>query len=217
MTLSTGGSRIKRQGNFTRLLTGEAFRAQQLSDPNQAVLLSQAAATLNLRRFMKTVRTRTFFAASLLAGFAALILWLGGVTPSVRASSEQSGRLRITKECSAYTGGAGSFCTITSSNFAAIPIGSKVLYDQAAGVPAGLLDSNVVLDAGNGNRAVGRCTLDGATSVGICTFSDGIGELAGFHARVDVSPFPGDLVNYHWRGTYSFAELGRQHDEHGDR
>jgi hypothetical protein len=98
-------------------------------------------------------------------------------------------------------------------NLAAIPAGSKVLYDQAAGIPAGLLDSNVVLDAGNGNRAVGRCTLDGVTSLGICTFSDGTGELAGFTARVNVSPFPSDLINHHWRGIYSFTEPG----EHGDR
>ena len=40
-------------------------------------------------------------------------------------------------------------------------------------IPAGMLDSNVVLDAGNGNRAVGRCTLDLVTGLGLCTFSDG--------------------------------------------
>jgi hypothetical protein len=162
---------------------------------------------------MKTIRTQTIFASFAIAGLAALILSLGPGSASVAASG-RSGRLHITKECSQYTGGAGSFCTITSSTLREIPAGSKVLYDQPAGIPAGLLDSNVVLDAGNANRAVGRCTLDGVTSLGICTFSDGTGELTGFTARVDVSPFPNDLVDYHWRGTYSFSESGR---EHGDR
>ena len=162
---------------------------------------------------MKTIRTQTIFASFAIAGLVALTLSLGPAAASVAASG-RSGKLHITKECSAYTGGAGSFCTITSSNLAAIPAGSKVLYDQAVGIPAGLLDSNVVLDAGNGNRAVGRCTLDGVTNLGICTFSDGTGELTGFTARVNVSPFPNDLVNYHWRGSYSFNESSR---EHGDR
>jgi hypothetical protein len=52
-----------------------------------------------------------------------------------------------------------------------------------------------------------------ATPVGICQFSDGTGELAGFHARVDVKPTTPDLVNYDWRGTYGFAEIGRQHGD----
>jgi hypothetical protein len=65
-----------------------------------------------------------------------------------------------------------------------------------------MLDSNIVLDAGDGNRAVGRCTLDFATRLGLCTFSDGTGSLAGFHARVDVSHLGGR--DWAWDGTYSF-------------
>jgi hypothetical protein len=117
------------------------------------------------------------------------------------------------KECSENTGLPGAFCTITYSNFVAIPVGSKVFYDQTGNTVPGVFDSDVVLDAGNSNRAVGRCTLDGVTAVGICTFSDGIGELAGFHARVDVTPATADLVNYDWRGTYSFTETSNQHGE----
>ena len=101
-------------------------------------------------------------------------------------------------------GDAGEFCTITSSNGARIKVGSRVYYDQALGTPAGLLDSNVVLDAGNGNRAVGRCTVDLATGLGLCTFSDGIGRLAGFEARVRVSP-PEDGGDWRWDGTYRFS------------
>jgi hypothetical protein len=128
-----------------------------------------------------------------------------GATP-VSATSERTRKLHIIKECSEYTGAAGDWCTVTVSNVRRIPVDSKVLYSQAAGVPAGLLDSNVVLDAGNGDRAVGRCTLDGATGLGLCTFSDGIGRLAGFQARVDVTcpSRDGRAEDCDWDGTYSF-------------
>ena len=149
------------------------------------------------------VMTR-IFALVLVAGFVALTLSLSTGAALVSASSVKKGELHVTKECSEWTGAAGEFCTITSSNLAAIEVGSKVFYDLAAGIPTGLLDSNVVLDAGNGNRAVGRCTLDLGTGLGLCTFSDGTGQFAGFHARLDVSDAT-DGVNYHWDGTYSFS------------
>jgi hypothetical protein len=136
------------------------------------------------------------------------------LVPASASASRRNGKLRITKECSHYTGLPGSVCTITRSNLSVIPAGSQVFYDQAAGVPAGLLDSNVVLDAGNGDRAFGRCSLDGVTNRGLCTFSDGTGKLAGFHARVEVSPASAPPAGYHWRGTYGFAEADK---EHGDR
>ena len=138
----------------------------------------------------------------LVAGFVALTLSLSAGAASVSASSARNGHLHLTKECSEYTGLPGSFCTFTSSNLEQIPAFlSKVFYDQARGIPAGLLDSNVVLDAGNGNRAVGRCTLDMGTGRGLCTFSDGTGELTGFEARVDVNCAGGSCS---WDGTYRF-------------
>ena len=120
------------------------------------------------------------------------------------ASSDENRELHVTKECSEYTGAAGGFCTITSSNFARIKVGSRVYYDQPAGIPEGMLDSNVILDAGDGNRAIGRCTLDAATGLGLCTFSDGTGRLSRFFARVRVTP-PTDGVHWHWDGTFGFA------------
>jgi hypothetical protein len=114
---------------------------------------------------------------------------------------DSTGVLHVTKECSQDKGAAGDFCTITSSNLAAITVGSKVFYDQAAGIPTGLLDSNVVLDAGSGNRAVGHCTLDQTTHLGLCRFSDGTGQFTGFQARVDVDCTSG----CRWDGTYSFS------------
>ena len=71
---------------------------------------------------------------------AALVLSAGAQPAS--ASFERTRRLHVTKECSEYTGAAGSWCTITVSNIGRLPVGSKVLYSQAAGVPAGLLNSN---------------------------------------------------------------------------
>ena len=130
------------------------------------------------------------------------IILLSARPETVSARSAQNGRLHATKECGQYNGTAGSFCTIKSSNLAEIKIDSKVVYDQAAGIPTGMLDSNVVLDAGAGNRAVGRCTVDFATYLGLCTFSDGTGQFAGFSARVNVSPGSDGL--FHWDGTYSF-------------
>ena len=142
-------------------------------------------------------------ALALAAAFMALTFSLTTGAVSVSASSDRKGDLHVTKECSAYTGLAGSFCTITSSDLAAIPVGSKVFYGQSAGIPEGLLDSDVVIDAGAGNRAVGHCTLDSATGLGLCTFSDGTGQFAWFQARVDVSYTGG--VNFRWDGIYSFS------------
>ena len=132
-----------------------------------------------------------------------------GGAASVSADN-RSGDLVITKECSQYTGAAGAFCTITSSNLPQIKAGSKVYYDQAAGIPEGLVDSNAVLDAGNGNWAMGRCTINGntKTAVGLCTFSDGTGTLSGFSARVVVYSTDSAGINYRWQGTYSFSPIG---------
>jgi hypothetical protein len=148
------------------------------------------------------MKTKRVLMLALVPLVVSALLSAGVATAS--ESFARRGLVRITKECTEYTGAAGAFCTITSSNIAAIPVGSKVLYSQAAGVPANLLDSNVVLDAGNGNRAVGRCTLDLMTGLGLCTFSDGIGRLAGFQARIDVSPPAAGSVNWGWRGVFQF-------------
>ena len=137
---------------------------------------------------------------AVLGGLCAGALALStGVVP-LSASPEKGRKLHLTKECSEYTGAAGDWCTVTVSNVGRLPAGTKILYSQAAGVPAGLLDSNVVIDAGDGNRAVGRCTLDLTTGLGLCTFYDGTGQLAGFEARVDVTCPPGPECD--WDGTY---------------
>ena len=113
----------------------------------------------------------------------------------------RSGDLHVTKECSAYKGLAGDFCTITSSSLEEIEVGSKVIYAQAA--EAGSLDTDVVLDAGPGNTSAGHVKLDLAAASGEATFSGGTGNFTGFQARVDISADSTGL--WHWEGTYSFS------------
>jgi hypothetical protein len=160
----------------------------------------------------------------------ALVAITAAVTPQALNADDQSpqilmnpnvvprnGVLHVTKLCNQFsTAYPGSYCTIASSNLLAIPANSTVFYFQAAigvGTPTpipdfpllSLLDSNIVLYVGTGNWAVGRCTLDNNTNLGVCTFSDGTGPLTGFTARLNVSPDSTNPWLYHWDGTYSFS------------
>ena len=140
---------------------------------------------------------------SIITLVAAFTLATGVISVSASEPSARTGRLHVIKECGSYRGNPGDFCSITSSNLAEIKVGSKVFYDQADGIPNGLLDSNVILDAGAGNRAIGRCTLDDTTNLGLCTFSDGTGQFTGFEARVLVDC----TASCRWDGTYHFVTL----------
>jgi len=157
------------------------------------------------------IRMPIFFALILIVGSIIGALWQHPEGASVSAvaspptSHSGSKRLHLIEDCSEYMGTPGSFCTIASSDVTAIPSGSKVFYLQAPIASTGLLDSNVVLDAGEGNRAVGRCTLDLVSHAGLCTISDGIGRFVGFQARIDVSVAPAESVKFDWRGTSSFT------------
>ena len=55
----------------------------------------------------------------------AAILAVSSVAPIVAASS-RSGDLAMTKECSAYFGHAGEYCTFLTSSIKAIPGGARV-------------------------------------------------------------------------------------------
>lgn len=127
--------------------------------------------------------------------------------PRTAQADERHGDLHLKKNCSAFTGGPGSYCMITDSNLSEITNGSKVYYDQPAATVTGLLqggmDSNVVLYVDTVDWTVGRCTLDGITNAGLCTFSDGTGQFTGFRARVNVSSTDG--LNFTLDGTYSFS------------
>jgi hypothetical protein len=124
---------------------------------------------------------------------------------SSESSSPRSGDLVVTKECSEYTGLAGSFCTITSSNLKAIEVGSRVVYTSAADFGAGLVDSDAILyPPGPGNNtAFGHVVLNLGTGLGTVTFSGGTGKFTLFHASADVSYLGGP--NWAWDGTYSYG------------
>jgi len=116
------------------------------------------------------------------------------------ASSPRSGDLHATKNCLGFTGNAGSYCEITSSNLPQIEVGSRVEYLQPPLLltPAG---SDVVLNPpGPGNNlAFGNCSL----AVGRCTFWGGTGKFTHFHATIVVSYLSG--FDWAWDGTYSFS------------
>ena len=124
-------------------------------------------------------------------------------------NSRRSGALHVTKECSEYTGLAGSFCTITSSNVKQIAVGSWVVYASAAGATSSNTDIVLYAPAGRGSTAFGHVVLDFVTATGTVNFWGGTGNLRGFHARADISYLGGP--NWAWDGTYSF-----DNDDDGD-
>ena len=134
---------------------------------------------------------------------AAAILSLAALAPAV-AASPRSGDVHITKECSVFAGQAGGYCTITSSNIKAIPVGSRVIYLSAlTNYP--ILDTDIMLDPpgpGN-NKAFGHVHLDLSTGSGLVTFSGGTGKFTWFHASADVSYLGG--VDWGWEGMYEFS------------
>ena len=119
----------------------------------------------------------------------------------MNTSDSRGGTLHVTKECSEYTGEAGSFCTIASSNFDAIPVGSKVVYTEAVTATGGL-DTDIVVNTPNGETTYGHVILDGATQTGTVTLAGGTGELATLKADLVVAPLA--EPSYSWDGPYSY-------------
>jgi len=96
--------------------------------------------------------------------------------------------LHVAKECSEYTGLAGSFCTITSSNVDAIPVGSKVVYASAAGEKA--IESDLTIMTGEDEHVAGHVVLDMATNTGTVTLTGDewaglASEMAGWAVILD--------------------------------
>ena len=138
--------------------------------------------------------------------------------PAASMSSQQadqdrgeprSGALHVAKECSAYTGLAGDYCTIIRSNVKQIPVGSRVYYLAAADLENGTYDGDVALRVGHGNVAFGHVMVTDLfstvphTVIGTGSLSGGTGRFKGFQAKivisVDENPLWAD-----WDGTYSF-------------
>ena len=98
----------------------------------------------------RSIAVRVGTAATLL-----LALLVGSSTALAGSASPRAGALHVTKECSAYQGQAGQFCTITSSNIPWIKAGMKVVYANGADFGTLLLDTDVVLSGGPGSAAEG--------------------------------------------------------------
>ncbi len=133
-----------------------------------------------------------------------LILSAGAILAltSVASVAPAMQPLKISKECSQYTGDTPSFCTITESNLAAIPAGTKIFYyGPVIGSPL-FSSSTAVIAVGNGDTAVGYCVVYDTASppLGTCAFHAGSGTLAGLQAVVTVTV--DDKQIWHWDGSY---------------
>ena len=136
---------------------------------------------------------------------ALILLGMGQLAPGAAAAAPTS-PIHIVKDCSTFLGTTPSFCVVSSSSFSLIPVGTKVSYLGPVLQDTLFLSSNVLLEAGADSTAVGYCINKGLPGgdprapTGICTFWDGTGQLAGFHAVMDVSIDESQL--FHWDGIY---------------
>jgi hypothetical protein len=135
----------------------------------------------------------------------ALLLALAatGIVVTAGSATPRSGALHVTKECSHYTGGAGSFCTITSSSINTIRPGSRVVYASAVNFATGVLNSDLVIDGPGNNDAFGHVVLALSTFTGTVTFSGGTGEFRQFRTGPLAVACPAYPV-CSWDGPYSF-------------
>ena len=100
---------------------------------------------------MRKTPTRVLVAATSLLAVAASVLAVTASAQSGARANDPARPFHLTKECptSTYQGQIGGYCTVTSSNLAAIRVGTKIFYAQAAGQNS--LDSDVILYVGRGN------------------------------------------------------------------
>jgi hypothetical protein len=136
-----------------------------------------------------------------------LILSAGAIVAlaSVAFAAPAMQPLKISKECSEFSGDTPSFCTITESNLAAIPAGTRILYYGPVLTNPLFASTTAVLAVGNGDSAIGYCvTYDSASPPsGTCAFHAGSGTLSGFQAVVAVTV--DDKQIWHWDGGYLLA------------
>jgi hypothetical protein len=160
--------------------------------------------------------TKLIAVAPALAGFTILTFSLSTGAAPARAFEAQKGQLHIEKDCGITTNPANT-CQIIHSNLDELPAGSLIFYDQpgpALGTTGaigarGVMDSNIFIYVKSGDWAVGRCTLDRNTGLGVCTLSYGSGALATISAKANVSYQPGgDGALFNLDGTYTFNSSG---------
>jgi hypothetical protein len=99
-------------------------------------------------------------------------------TPAATASASApspapTGAFHLVKSCTGY------ICTVTASNYAAIPIGSTISYSGSSN------DALTAQIKAVGGTATGTCSI--ATLPGKCSFATGTGSLAKFHEDLVVT------------------------------
>ena len=126
---------------------------------------------------------------------------VGSSSALAGSAPPRSGDLVVTKECAGFVNDP-PYCTIKSSNLAAIPKDSKIFYLDPAGLGTAAGGAVVLDPPGPGNnKAFGTCFLGGSPMH--CEFSGGTGKFTWFHASVVVTV--DDKGLWHWAGTYSFT------------
>lgn len=109
--------------------------------------------------------------------------------PATKPLDPNATPIHLVKDCSMFTGEIPSYCSISSSDYAPIPVGAKVNYLGPLLINPHFLSSNVVIDDARGSTATGFCSFDARPGEerGLCTFWGGTGALAGFTAIFEVS------------------------------
>jgi len=110
-------------------------------------------------------------------------------TPAATAPASTGLAIHLVKDCSTFDAEIPSYCEISSSDYAAIPVGAKVIYLGPLLDNQYFLSSNVRIDDAHGNKATGYCIFDGRPTEerGFCAFSAGTGALDGFTAIFKVT------------------------------
>jgi hypothetical protein len=133
-----------------------------------------------------------------------------GQATAPSSNSSPIHRLLLTKTCDVNFPNV-PICTVVTSQEGPLPPNTTALYDlkvidfgcheQPAQPGCQRLSANVVLTTPDDDTAAGHCTLSFKTGAGTCTFAQGTGELAGFHANVNVTfDFATGVTT--WDGTY---------------
>jgi len=129
---------------------------------------------------------------------------------SLSESSPRAGTFHAEKNCGQYSGLAGGFCTLTVSTLKQIPVGTKVVYTDAATATAVITDVTLVPPSPGHNVAFGHVDLNRVTRTGNASFSGGTGKFRHFTASVVITYLSGR--NWAWDGTYSFSNKGDRDD-----
>ena len=129
---------------------------------------------------------------AVMLGAAALALAL-----AIPASASTRVPFSLTKTCDNL-----GTCTVTASDTPVLPVGSTETYlGPQFGDP--VLSSRVLITSSyaGGGTATGHCTWPLRTASGTCTFAQGTGSLAGFHANLTVTT-NADFSFFFWDGTF---------------